>query len=73
MRVWESKREYREERRDDSKSNNDKLNSGSECDLNTSNNLDDNNDSEYEGIVTQDIESTDILKDAQRLVILILH
>ena len=62
--MWESKQEYGEERRDDSKSNDDESNSDRGRDLNTSDDLDDDDDSKHKGIVTQDIEPTDTLKDA---------
>ncbi len=68
--MWESKREYREERRDDDESNDDKLNSGRGRDLNTLDDSNDDEDSEYEKTATLDTEPTDTLKDARRLVIL---
>ena len=71
--MWESKQEYREERRDNNESDDDKSNSDRGCNLNTPDDLDDDNDSKYEGIVTQDMGLTDTLKDAWRLVILTLY
>ena len=50
--MWESKWEYREKRRDNGKSNNNKLNSGRGCDLNTLDNLDNDDNSEYKEIVS---------------------
>jgi hypothetical protein len=79
--VWESKREYGEERRDggesdddesdDDESDDDELNGGRGRDLNTPDDSDNDEDSEHDKTVTPDARPTDILKDARRLVILI--
>ena len=62
--MWESKREYGEERRDDGKSDDDESNSGRGRDLNTPDDLNDDDDSKHKGTVTQDTGPTDTLKDA---------
>ncbi len=66
--MWESKREYREERSDD-----DKLNSDRGCNLNILDDSNDDEDSEYEKIVTLNMRLIDTLKDARYLIILILY
>jgi hypothetical protein len=78
LRVWESKREYGEERRDggesnDDESDDDKLNGGRGRDLNTPDDLDNDDDREHEEIVTPDTGPIDTLKDGRRLVILTSH
>ena len=50
--MWESKREYEEERRDNNKSDDDKSNSDRGYNLNTPNDLNDDDDSEHKEIVS---------------------